>query len=365
MVRDMADDSDFEVTAADLSAEHLRKLEGLPRVTTCQIDLSDPKRVQAVVEDHDIALGALPSRFGFQTLRTVIEAGKAYCDISFMPEDALELDALARKRGVTAVVDCGVSPGLSNLIVGRLHVLLESTDSAAIYVGGLPRARHWPYQYKAPFAPADVLEICTRPARLVEKGQVVVKAALSEPELIDFPNVGTLEAFNTDGLRSLIQTVDIPNLKEKTLRYPGHIELIRVLRESGFLDKGEIDVGGVQVRPVDVTAKLLFPRWTLEEGEEEFTAMRVVVEGLKGGVKTRYTYELYDEYDRASGTSSMARTTGFPCTIAARMIARGEFREPGVFPPELLARRTGLFDQMMRELNARGVNLTERVEEVP
>ncbi len=364
MARDMAADPDFAVTAADISDDNLRRISSLAEVTAQKLDLSDPAKVRAAVKGYEVVLGALPSRLGVQTLEAVIEAGKPYCDISFMPEDALALDAAARAAGVTAVVDCGVSPGLSNLLIGHAQEELDRVDSAVIYVGGLPKQRRWPYEYKAPFAPADVLELYTRAARIKEDGQLVEKPALSEPELIDFPNIGTLEAFNTDGLRSLLTTVNIPNMREKTLRYPGHIDLMRVFRHSGLFAKDEIDVGGAKVRPLDVTSKLLFPHWALEEGEEEFTVLRVVIEGKKDGTHVRRTYELYDEFDRDSGTTSMARTTGFPCTIIARMLARGKIDNPGVFPPELLARQRCLFDHVIHGLAARGVKLAERVEEL-
>ena len=166
------------------------------------------------------------------------------------------------------------------------------------------------------------------------------------------------------GLRSLLSTMDIPDMKEKTLRYPGHIELMRVLRETGFFDKRQIEVNGVRVRPLDVTAKLLFPKWEFRPGEEEFTVLRVVVEGIKDGQRVRHTYELYDQYDRASDTSSMARTTAFPAAIIARMLAGQEFTDPGVFPPELLARREGVFDSVLSELDARGVHVAGKVEEL-
>ena len=121
-----------------------------------------------------------------------------------MADDPMQLDALAREHGVTAVVDCGVSPGVSNVAIGYAVAQLEVTERIEILVGGLPVVRRWPYEYKAPFAPHDVIEEYTRPARIVEHGEVVVREALSEPELVDFPGVGTLEGFNTDGLRSLI-----------------------------------------------------------------------------------------------------------------------------------------------------------------
>ncbi|MEK7757760.1 MAG: saccharopine dehydrogenase C-terminal domain-containing protein, partial [Planctomycetota bacterium] len=304
MARELAADPEFEVAAADFAQNNLDKLRDCSGIRTICVDLSDPGRVKEVIGDQDVVLGALPSRIGLQTLEAVIRGGKCYCDISFMPEDAMQLDSLAKKHGTTAVVDCGVSPGLSNMMVGHAVSRMERADRADIYVGGLPKVRHWPYQYKAPFAPSDVIEEYTRPARIVENGKIVVKPALSDPELMDFPQVGTLEAFNTDGLRTLLGTVRVANMREKTLRYPGHIELMRVLRETGFFDQSEIEVKGVKVRPRDVTAKLLFPRWTYVQGEEEFTVLRVVVEGAKGGKLMRLTYDLYDEYDRTSGTSS-------------------------------------------------------------
>ena len=364
MARELAADSEFEVAAADFAQNNLDKLRDCPGIRTIRVDLSDPGRVKEVLGGQDVVLGALPSRIGLQTLEAVIHSGKCYCDISFMSEDAMQLDSLAKKHGATAVVDCGVSPGLSNMMVGHAVAQLDRAVRADIYVGGLPKVRRWPYQYKAPFAPSDVIEEYIRPARIVENGKIVVKPALSDPELMDFPQVGTLEAFNTDGLRTLLETVRVANMREKTLRYPGHIELMRVLRETGYFDQDEIEVKGVKVRPRDVTAKLLFPQWTYDQGEEEFTVLRVVVEGAKGGKPMRLTYDLYDEYDRASGTSSMARTTGFPCVIVARMLALGRFTERGVYAPETLAQRDGLFDLIVSELDCRGVKVRLNVQEV-
>lgn len=362
MARDLAEDGDFDVTVADISDAHLQEVAGRCDVQTVYLDLSDSGRVSALVAGFDLVVGGVPSRFGLQTLRAVIEAGKPYCDITFMVEDAMQLDELARARGVTAVVDCGVSPGLSNLAVGDAECLLDDARRAVIYVGGLPKQRSWPFDYKAPFAPADVIEEYTRPARLREGGKTVVRPALSEPELIDLPRAGTLEAFNTDGLRSLLDTVDIPDMKEKTLRYPGHIELMRVFRETGLFSKEKIDVGGVAVRPLDLTSKLLFPMWAPVAGEDEFTVLRVVVEGQKDGRDTRVTYDLYDEYDHSRGESSMARTTAFPNVIVARMVADGRMKEPGVYPPELLARREGMYDAIVAGLAARGVTLSRTIE---
>jgi saccharopine dehydrogenase-like NADP-dependent oxidoreductase len=279
-----------------------------------------------------------------------------------MPEDPLTLDELARERGVTAVVDCGLAPGFANLIVGYCVAQLDRAEWIEYYVGGLPKPRIWPYQYRATFAPLDVIEEYTRPARMVEEDRFVVKPALSEPELIDFGPVGELEAFNTDGLRTLLRTIRAPHLKEKTLRYPGHRDLMLVLRESGFFDKRKID--GVGISPLELTSRLIFPLWQRPPEEDEFTVLRVIVEGRKDGRRRRYTYDLYAELDRETGETSMARTTGYTCTTIARMLARGELRQTGVLAPEQLGAIDGVLTHVAEALKERRISINERIEEI-
>lgn len=358
MAMDLAADTNFNVTVADYRDEALARLkQSVPAATAVKIDLGDPGKVRRLVGDYDIVLGALSSTIGFQTLRAVIEAGRNYCDISFMPENAMELDGPAREKGVTAVVDNGVAPGMSNMFVGWAETQLDETESVTIYVGGLPRERRWPFEYKAGFSPADVIEEYTRPSRIVEHGNVVVREALSEPELLEFDGVGTLEAFNTDGLRSLAETIHARHMVEKTLRYPGHIELMRVLRHLGLFSHEAIEVGAdrVKIRPIDVTTALLFPKWTYEPGEEDLTVMRIVVEGTRGDAQVRHTLDLFDVFDRVSGCTSMSRTTALPNTIMARRVATGAFKRPGVSPPEFVGREPGLFDAVIEELRQRGI----------
>ncbi len=354
---DLSEDSEFDVTIADLSEASLSSARRHARdaVATTQCDLSDSDAIKRLVEPFDIVLGALSSRIGLNALEAVIEAGKNYCDISFMAEDALQLDGLAKKHGVTAVVDCGVAPGMSNLLAAHAALQLDTCDSIDILVGGLPRERRWPFEYKAGFSPSDVIEEYVRPARYVENGVLVTREALSEPELLDFDGIGTLESFNTDGLRSLADTLSVPNMKEKTLRYPGHIEIMRVLRETGLFSHDPIEVGGVSVRPIDVISKLMFPKWTYEEGEADLTVMRITVDGMQGGAKAQYRWDLLDYHDAETMRTSMARTTAFPCAIIARKIAAGEVAQPGVNPPEKLAHITGLVAHVLAEHDRRGV----------
>jgi saccharopine dehydrogenase-like NADP-dependent oxidoreductase len=360
MAMDLKRGDRHDVTVAELRPEVRERIASRYGVATRAADLSRPEAIREIVKEYDLVLGALPSVYGYRTLEAVIAAGKDYCDISFMPENALELDARARAAGVTAVVDCGIAPGVSNVMAGYAATRLDAFQSLEIYVGGLPRERCWPYDYKAGFAPFDVIEEYTRPARIVAHGRVVVKEALSEPERMDFPGVGTLEAFNTDGLRSLIHTLGVPFMKEKTLRYPGHIQLMEAFRETGLFSKDPLRVGGVTVRPLDVLATLLFPKWTFAEGEADLTVMRVVAEGLENGHPARYVWDLLDRFDPATGLRSMSRTTAFPATIVAGLMLEGGFRRPGVHAPETLGRVPGLLDRLLRELLARGVSCSAR-----
>ena len=363
---DLAEDDDFDVAIADVRRDALDRAAARATrpVRTIEADLTDPAAVARTIAPFDIVLGALPGSIGFQTLRAVIEAGKDCCDISFMPEDALELDELAKAKGVRVVVDCGVAPGLSNMIAGYGAAELDVCERIEIYVGGLPREPRWPFHYKAAFSPADVLEEYTRPARLVEDGKLIVREALSEPEPIDFSGVGTLEAFNTDGLRSLIRTLDVPFMKEKTLRYPGHAELMRVFRDAGFFSRDAVTIGDTKVRPLDVTSALMFPKWMYAEGEEDLTVMRIVVEGRKNGIACRHIWDLLDYYDRQTNTTSMSRTTAFPCAIVARLIAAGELDRPGVIAPERIGQTPKLFQRMLVELDARGIRIEFRREQL-
>jgi len=363
MAIDLAKDERFEVTAADVNEQALQKLiEAEPKIATAGADLSDTDTVRTLVADHDLVLSAVPGFMGFRTLRAVIETGTDVVDIAFFAESPFDLDALAKEKGVTAIVDCGVAPGMSNLLIGHVDRLLDRTDTVLIYVGGLPEAREWPYEYKAVFSPIDVIAEYTRPARYVENGRPVVREALSDPELLSFPGIGILEAFNTDGLRTLADTIDAPNMKEKTLRYQGHIEKMAVLRATGMFGEQEIDVNGTKIRPIDLTAKLLFPMWELKPGEVDITVLQVIVEGEKDGRAVRYVYDMLDRYDPATGTHSMARTTGYAATMAIRMLAAKLYDRKGISPPEFVGKDEKCVAFMLKGLGERGLNYRQTVE---
>lgn len=353
MAIDLAKDHD--VTSADLNDQALSAVAG-HGVKTVKADLQDTEALKKLIEPFDLVIGAVPGFMGYRTVQSVIEAGKNMADISFFPEDAFGLDDLAKKHGVTIVTDCGVAPGMSNIIFGHHHRSMK-VEQYECLVGGLPVERTWPYEYKAVFSPIDVIEEYTRPARFVVNGSVVTREALSDTELIRFDGIGTLESWNSDGLRTLIRTMpDVPNMIEKTLRYPGCMEYIRVLRETGFFNTDPVEINGYPVRPIDVTAKLLFPIWKLKPGEEEFTIMRIRISGLEDGREALHEYQLLDRTDKATGTLSMARTTGYTCTAVANLILNGNFARKGICPPEYVGGERDNFHQVRNYLEARGVH---------
>jgi saccharopine dehydrogenase-like NADP-dependent oxidoreductase len=365
IARDLAFDPDLRVTVVDNDGETLSRLSARfgARIGTILADLSDSEQTRSVVRDAHLVIGAAPGWLGYRVLAAVIAARKPFVDISFMPEDARPLSAPAAEAGVVGVVDCGVAPGMSNVLAARAVADLDRATAVRIYVGGLPRVRRWPFEYAAVFSPIDVLEEYTRPARLVEGGQVVTRPALSEPELIDFDDVGTLEAFNTDGLRSLMWTLDVPAMREKTMRYPGHIDRMRMLRDAGFLSTRPVRVGAADVRPIDLTCRLLSEAWKLAEGDEDVTVLRVEVEGFARGEVCRHVYDLVDRYDPDSRITSMARTTGYPCAVVARMMLAGKLGlEPGVHFPEALARDQAVLGKLLDRLADRRVVFRHRLE---
>jgi len=325
----------YDVISADINKDELNILENNHHIEIANIDLNLKENISKVISNADLVISAVPGFMGFKTLKSIIENGKNVVDIAFFPEDPFELNELALKHNVTAVVDCGVAPGMGNIILGHYNKIMK-VEKYECLVGGLPVERQWPYEYKAVFSPIDVIEEYIRPARYVQNGQLIVREALSDAELINFPGVGTLESWNSDGLRSLIKTIKVPDMIEKTLRYPGTIQYLKVLRETGYFSYEPIEVNGQQIRPIDLTSKLLFPIWKLKDGEEDYTIMRIIIEGLEKGEKIKYQYDLLDRYNKETQTISMARTTGYTCTAAANLLLNGRYNRKGIIPPEYL-----------------------------
>ena len=344
----------YQVTSIDIKEENLLLLNQNPQIRTQVADLTNTENIKRIIADSDLVVNAVPGFMGFRTTKAVIEAGKNIVDISFFPEDCFELDELAKQKGVIAIVDCGVAPGIGNIILGHHHAAMN-VESYECYVGGLPFKRSLPFQYKAPFSPIDVIEEYIRPSRYLKDGKLVTMPALSEPEFLDFDEIGTLEAFNTDGLRSLLFTINIPNMIEKTMRFPGHIEYMKMLKDTGFFSEDEIMVKGIKIKPIDLTARLLIDKWKLEDNEPEFTVMRIIVKGNENGKPVRWQYDLFDKFDKETGISSMARTTGYAATSAVTLVLNGDFRRTGINPPEYIGAVKGCLNKIFDYQKERGI----------
>jgi saccharopine dehydrogenase-like NADP-dependent oxidoreductase len=356
MAIDLCKDPAYEVISVDVNREALEQLASEHPIRIRIEDLSTEEGVLRAVNDADIVIGSVPFNVGYTMLERVIRAGKNVVDISYFMEDPFGLDELAKAKGVTAVVDCGVTPGMANIILGD-HMRKMKVSRYECYVGGVPKSRNAPLGYKSPFPVLEVLEEYAESGSLVEDGKVVIRPMLSETKTIDLERVGTMACLNSDGLRTLIHTTDIPEMFEKTLRYPGHVEQMCTLRDAGLLNMTPIQVEGCSVRPIDVTASLLTPLWKYEPGEADLTVMRLVISGIEDGKPASYTYDMYDEYDPKTGALSMARTTGYTCTAVARLVLEGLYSQKGISPPEFVGRIDGCWEAVEQYLLDRGVHL--------
>ena len=346
MALDISKRHDLHLSDLDNSA--LKEVETLdPTIKTKCFNVNDYDMLKSFLKPADIVLLAVPGFLGYNTLETIIHCEKDVVDISFSPEDTLQLNDLAVKKNVCAVVDAGVAPGIPNFLLGYWNSKLK-IQSFNYIVGGLPKNPEPPFFYKAPFSPTDVIEEYTRPARMMHNGEVIIKPALSDLEMMDVKDVGKLEGFNTDGLRSLLQTMShIPNMKEKTLRFPGHTNLIQKMSDDGLFDENNIDE----------TSKKLFMDWKLGENESEFTVLDIDILGEK-----KIHYHLYDEYCSKTKISSMARTTGYTATATVNMLLNNMYNNKGVSPPEIVGSNSVCTDFLLSYLKSRGIKIFKKIQ---
>lgn len=354
MALDLHKDEGIDVTLVDRDVERLKRAKA-ENIHCIQEDIMAEGKLEELVKEYDYVINALPGEIGFNSLKRAIQAGKSGVDIAFYPNDYRDLQSLADENNVTWVVDMGVAPGMSNLLSAYGTTQLDSADDIKIYVGGLPKDKSTYWQYKAPFSPSDVIAEYTRPARFVRDNKIVEMPALTELETLDLPVAGKLEAFNSDGLRSLMYNLKVPNMIEKTLRYPGYIDKIIALKESGAFSEEKISVKGKKISPLALTSALLFDQWKLDENDEEFTVMQIIVKGQKDGKDQTVVYDLYDEHCLETNIHSMARTTGYTATVVLRQMIAGKINAIGVHAPEILAFDDELVEDILKGLQERGV----------
>lgn len=290
----------------------------------------------------DMLVLAVPGSIGYRALKRLIPLGKNIIDISFFPEDPSLLDSELKRHGNYLVYDCGVAPGFDNVALGYYANKLD-VKSFKCMVGGLPLEKNPPFNYKAPFSPSDVIEEYVRPARFRRKGKDIIMEALTEVETVEHSNYGSLEAFNSDGLRSLlISFPNIPNMVEKTLRYPGHARQMEFLREAGFFDKDML---------VE-TSKKLFEAWNLKDSDPEFTLMQIDIDGEQESVHIELSAERNEE-----GWSSMTQTTAYNCTAAVEWLLKNPKLNPGLHAPEKLGEQKKYWEFLLGYLTKRNIEI--------
>lgn len=349
---------DYSITVVDSNPEALASIrKDLPEIRVEQLELTgELDEVDGLLEQQDLAVVALPGLIAYPVVESLVRHRRPVVDISFFPDSPTPLDGRAREEGIPVAVDCGLAPGLCNLLLGR-HLTTMDVSEYRCLVGGLPVRRTLPFQYKAPFSPRDVIEEYTRPVHVRRNGQEIVLPPLSEPEHVDFLEVGTLEAFNTDGLRTLLETTRVPTMIEKTLRYPGHRDQIEFLRQAGFLDSRKRMFGSSEMSPLEVTASMLEEAWLSEPDEADITLMRVEISGTEAGRSGSFRYELVDRFDSVTRTTSMSRATGFTCAAVARLMLERGLVEPGLWTLERIGQDQGFADFVLGYLAKRGVEI--------
>lgn len=310
-----------------------------PRLERVRVDARDAAAVRALLEPCDAVMNALPYFFNDAISKLAAEVGRHCCDLGGNTEIVfrqMEDDAAARSAGISIVPDCGLAPGMVNILAAAGMAGLDEVAAVRIYVGGLPQEPMPPLNYQVVYSLAGVLDYYTTPSWVVREGRPRQVEALSEVEDVDFPEpLGRLEAFHTaGGLSTMAWTHEgrVRTMEYKTLRYPGHAEIMRAIRELGLLDLDPVAVDGQQVVPRDLFIACARPRLEKPDGRD-LVALRVIVEGTRDGSPRRISWELVDHFDEETGISAMERTTGFSLAITGRMQAAGQV-EPGVRTPD-------------------------------
>jgi saccharopine dehydrogenase-like NADP-dependent oxidoreductase len=355
IARDLARESEVDsVIAADASLENLKNLRATEKVTTRRLDISQKKLVQQEMRRADLVCGALPGRIGFQVMSQAAEAGRDLIDISYTPENPFRLHRKARDKEIILVPQCGVAPGFTNMCVGDAYRRLGQISRVRIFVGGLPQRPVPPLNYRIVFSLEDVVNEYARPVSVIENGVRKLVEPLSGRGFLNFPGVGKLEYFLTDGLGSLPRSFPrTRQMYEFTLRYPGHADMMNTLRVLGFFDRRERPVNGFQMEPRRLSMALLKENMSMGS-PEDLLALKVEAEGRNGKGST-VSYRILDYYDGQRKVSAMARTTAYPCTSVALLVGMKKINHRGVVPPEKIAQDPSLFHSVLSRLEQKGV----------
>jgi lysine 6-dehydrogenase len=353
-----------EVRLADLHIGHLAQFLAPysgERLIYTTLDVRDKEAVLALMRQSDAAMSAIPYYHNFELAEIAVEAGIHFSDLGGNTEIVFKqktLDEAAKKKGITIIPDCGLAPGMVNILAEHAIRQLDAVETVRIYVGGLPQRPEPPLNYQIVYSLEGVLDYYTTLSWVLRKGKRTHVKALSEIEAVNFGgSLGELEAFHTaGGLSTMAFRYEgkIPTMEYKTLRYPGHARIMEAIRELGLLDLNPVDVKGVKVVPRDLVVAAMGPRLT-KPNAHDLVALRVYAEGTKDGKPKRIGWEMVDYYDEENGISAMERSTGYSLSITGQMQARGEIGKAGVFTPDEAVPA----EKYIRELAARGVMIRE------
>jgi lysine 6-dehydrogenase len=353
-----------EVRLADLNVEHLPPFLAPysgPRLIPTRLDVRARDAVLALMRQSDAVMSAIPYYFNFPLAELAVEAGVHFCDLGGNTEIVSQqrgLNAQAAAKGVTVIPDCGVAPGMVNVLAQHGISQLDSVDAVRMFVGGLPQKPEPPLNYQIVYSLEGVLDYYTTLSWVLRDGKRHQVKALSERERVQFPSpVGELEAFHTAGGLSTMAfryEGQIPEMEYKTLRYPGHAEIMEAVRDLGLLDLEPVEVKGTRVVPRDLFLTLVGPKLTKPKGRD-LLALRVIVRGTKDGRPAERRFDLIDRYDEAHGISAMMRTTGYSLSITGQMQVRGQVRPPGVWTPDECVPA----EAYIAELKERGVEIRQ------
>ena len=351
-----------EITMADMDKNHVEEAAtkiGKKNVYATQIDASKHKELVSVLRKFDLTVDALPGWLGYRVCKAAIYAKVDMVDVSYMPEDVMKLSKGASKAGMRLIPDCGMSPGIGNILVGHAVSRLDTVESIHILNGGLPEKPIPPLGYVITWSVSDLIDMYFRKVNIVENGKKAQVEPMTGLEEIEFPRVGKLEAFYTDGLRTLLHSMkNVKEMWEKTLRYPGHVEKIRLLKALGWFDEKPVNIGNLEVVPRDVAAKLLERKLKRPE-IPDIVAMLIEVVGLKGSKRIKYTYQMFDRFDKKHNVTSMARTTAYTASVIAQLVAKKAVIEKGVMPPEKLGMNDQIYRRFLGLMKKRGIRIKE------
>jgi saccharopine dehydrogenase-like NADP-dependent oxidoreductase len=329
------------------------------RVFPLQLDISNFSNLLKIIDDADLVIGLSPGRFGFKVMKACVEKKKNLIDLSFMAEDPFFFQESALEAGVSIIPDCGVAPGLSNMLIGKSSSQLDEVEDALIYVGGLPQNPIPPLNYKVTWCVEDLFEEYTRKAKIIRNGKTVEVHALEGLEEIEFEELGKFEGFFTDSVRTLHHTIKANNMWEKTLRYPGHVAKIKLIKKLGLLKKEPIK--SINVSPWEFMCKFWEENLSFFE-EKDLVLMRIKVSGRKNSTKFLHTYEMVDYFDEQKNITAMGRSTAYTAFAIIKLMIQNKINMKGVIPPEILGMDKKLFKEIQNILKEKDIKITEKIE---